>query len=86
MPMPPNWLIKTISLVPTIGAFYFALCPLITFVIFLTEIVREKEKYLRQGLAVVGMSHSSFWISWAITGATVSAMCCLSLMIGGLAC
>lgn len=47
MPLPPNRLIKTISLVPTIGAFYFALCPLITFVIFLTEIVREKEKFLR---------------------------------------
>lgn len=46
-PSPPNWLIKTISLVPTVGAFYFALCPLITFVVFLTEIVWEKEKYLR---------------------------------------
>lgn len=86
MPMPPNRLIKTISLVPTIGAFYFALCPLITFVVFLTEIVREKEKYLRQGLSVVGMSHASFWISWAITGAIISAICVLSLIFMGYAC
>lgn len=46
-PNPPDRLVKTISLVPTVGLFYFALTPMITFVIILTEVVREKEMRLR---------------------------------------
>jgi len=85
-PNPPDRMLNSISLVPTIGLFYFALTPLITFVIILTEVVKEKEFRLRQGLVVVGLSHSSFWLSWGITGGVISAITTLSLIFAGYAC
>ena len=32
------------------------------------------------------MSHASFWVSWAITGAVISAICTLALIFAGYAC
>lgn len=46
-PNPPDRLVWTISMVPTVGLFYFCLTPLITFVTLLTEVVKEKELWLR---------------------------------------
>jgi hypothetical protein len=50
------------------GAYYFTLGPLLTFMILLQEIAKEKELKLRQGLNVVGVSHVTYWISWLIVG------------------
>ena len=37
-------------------------------------------------MTVVGLSHSSFWFHWIITGIVFSVICTLSLMISGLSC
>ncbi len=83
---PPDRYVAKVNLISQVGAFYFCLTPLITFVILLTEVVKEKENRLRQGLSVVGLSHASFWLHWIITGVVFSLLTTLSLMIAGLAC
>ena len=85
-PTPPDRFVAKISLVSQIGAFYFVLTPLISFVIMFTELVKEKEQKLRQGLVVVGLSHGSYWLHWIITGAILSFITTLSLVIAGLSC
>lgn len=85
-PLPSDRYVANIDLISQVGSFYFCLTPLITFVIVLTEVVKEKEKKLRQGLTVVGLSHASFWLHWIITGLVFSLICTLSLLISGLSC
>ena len=50
------------------------------------EVVREKELKLRQGLSVVGVSHTVYWLSWIIMGIVFSVMTSLSLVISGFLC
>lgn len=75
---------KDLNLISIVGSFYFALGPLVTFVVMLTEVVKEKEFKLRQGLSVVGLSHTSFWLHWVITGMFFSALTSLTTIITGL--
>ena len=48
------------DIVSASGAFYFFIPPMVTFVVLLIEIVREKEYRLRHGLAMMGMSYTSY--------------------------
>jgi hypothetical protein len=48
--------------------------------------VREKELKLRQGLSVVGLSHSSYWLHWIITGIFFSIVVSLTTIIIGVIC
>lgn len=79
-------LIKDVNLISQLGAYFFVLGPLLSFTIFLNEVVREKELKLRQGLSVVGVSHTVYWLSWIIIGIVFSVMTSLSLVISGLLC
>lgn len=54
------------------GAFWFFIPPMVTFILLLTELVREKELRLRTGLAVMGMRPRAYWISWFLTGLALS--------------
>lgn len=74
------------DVVTTSGAFYFFIPPMVTFVVLLIEIVREKEYRLRQGLAVMGMSASAYWQSWFWTGIIFVAITTNSLIAGGYIC
>jgi len=47
------------------------------------EIVREKNKRLREGLTVMGMSATSYWISWAITCFVNNLLITISTLIAG---
>jgi len=38
------------------------------------DIIREKDKKLRQGLSVMGMSHPAYWISWFISSMLINLM------------
>jgi hypothetical protein len=67
-----------------VASFYIALGPIVTFVVLLTEVVREKELKLRQGLSVVGLSHGSYWLHWLITGMFFSSVVSLMSIIMGL--
>jgi hypothetical protein len=74
------------NVVTTSGAFYFFIPPMVTFVVLLIEIVREKEYRLRQGLAVMGMSASAYWQSWFWTGMVFILMTTNALIAGGYMC
>lgn len=67
-----------------VASFYIALGPIVTFVVMLTEVVREKELKLRQGLSVVGLSHGSYWLHWLLTGMFFATVVSLMSIIMGL--
>lgn len=58
---------KNVGFESLTGAYFFQLGPLLTFIVILQELAKEKEKKLRQGLNVVGVSHAAYWLSWMIS-------------------
>ena len=68
MPSPLDRVFDHAELTGEIGAYYFTLGPLLTFMVCLQEISRDKEYKLRQGLNVVGVTHFVYWINWIIVG------------------
>lgn len=46
-PLVSSRMIKGLNLVSQVGAYFFILTPLLTFTVFLNEVVREKELKLR---------------------------------------
>ena len=85
-PLTASRIFTDANIVSLVGSFYYALGPCVTFVIILTEVVKEKEMKLRQGLNVVGLSHISYWLHWLITGMFFSAITSLMSILAGLAC
>jgi len=77
-PLTASRVFKNADISSLAGSFYISLGPLVTFIAMLTEIVKEKELKLRQGLSVVGLSHSSYWSHWVLTGMFFSM--CMSLI------
>lgn len=57
------------------GPLWFFVAPMFNFILFCNLLVSEKEKKLRQGLAVMGCRDSAFWMSWL---ATLFAVCFLN--------
>ncbi|EAR96275.2 transporter family ABC domain protein (macronuclear) [Tetrahymena thermophila SB210] len=64
------------------GAFYLFVPIMVTFILLINEILREKEKRLRQGLTTMGLTHFSYITSWVlytiITLAVLEAIMVLS--------
>ena len=79
-------MIQGMNVIASTGSYFFILTPLLTFTIFLNELVREKELRLRQGLSVVGVSHSVYWISWLLVGIAFSALTSFALGVMGVIC
>jgi len=46
------------------GSFWFFIPIVISFLTLLSEIVKEKETKLRQGLILFGVQNLSYWVSW----------------------
>lgn len=74
------------NIVTDVGVFYFYIPPMVTFVVMLIEIVREKEYKMRHGMSVMGMTPGPYWLSWFITGFVFSFLVTNSLIISCLAC
>lgn len=85
-PMPKNRYLEGYDIVTSVGVFYFFIPPMVTFVVILIEVVREKEYKLRHGLAMIGMASGPYWLSWLITGAVFSFIVANCLIIASLAC
>ncbi len=85
-PIVSSRMIQGMNVIASTGSYFFILTPLLTFTIFLNELVREKELRLRQGLSVVGVSHSVYWISWFLVGIAFSAMTSFALGVMGVIC
>jgi hypothetical protein len=48
------------------GSFWFFIPIMISFLNLNTEIINEKERKLRQGLMLHGISSMAYWLSWVI--------------------
>jgi len=70
-----------IDVVTMTGALQFFVPYMINFIFTVINIVREKDKRLRQGLAVMGMSHGSYWASWVLTSMAIN-FCITVLTVG----
>lgn len=55
------------------------------FVMMLYNIVSEKDLKLRQGLKVMGLKDSIYWLSWALTGLVIAFISTIILMATGYA-
>ncbi|XP_065915324.1 ABC transporter A family member 1-like [Dysidea avara] len=55
------------------------------FVMMLYNIVSEKDLKLRQGLKVMGLKDSIYWLSWAITGMIIAFLSTIIIMATGYA-
>jgi len=70
-----------IDVVTMTGALQFFVPYMINFIFTVINIVREKDKRLRQGLAVMGMSHGSYWASWVVTSMAIN-LCITVFTVG----
>lgn len=82
-PDPPNRFLKGYDTVAVNGPMYFFIPPMVIFGALLSEIVKEKEYRLRHGLIVMGVSHTTFWVSWVITGFGMMMIVTNLLIIAG---
>lgn len=82
--MGPNRYIENYDIVSQIGAFYYLITPLFAFLFIQSEIVREKEYKLRQGLNIFGASHGAYWLSWFLISVLYSLVSSLSTYLAGL--
>eukprot|EP00743_Colponemidia_sp_Colp-15_P008092 GILK01008768.1.p1 GENE.GILK01008768.1~~GILK01008768.1.p1 ORF type:complete len:953 (+),score=144.68 GILK01008768.1:132-2990(+) len=85
-PQTANRRLIGVDVVSSEGAFWFFIPPMVSFVVVLSEIVREKEQRLRQGLSVMGMGSLVFWLSWLITSICYCVIVTLVLIASGAAC
>jgi hypothetical protein len=85
-PSTTNRFMQGADIVSSAGAFYFFFPPMITFVLVLMEIVREKDLKLRKSLLIIGLDNSAFWVSWFITSAFYAALVSLILVLTGKIC
>eukprot|EP00731_Ephydatia_muelleri_P025971 Em0018g71a len=56
------------------------------FIMMMYNVVSEKDLKLRQGLKLIGLKDSVYWLSWAITGLIIALISTLVLMASGYAC
>eukprot|EP00357_Protocruzia_adherens_P001361 CAMPEP_0115019368 /NCGR_PEP_ID=MMETSP0216-20121206/29400_1 /TAXON_ID=223996 /ORGANISM="Protocruzia adherens, Strain Boccale" /LENGTH=942 /DNA_ID=CAMNT_0002390821 /DNA_START=13 /DNA_END=2841 /DNA_ORIENTATION=- len=85
-PQVPSRFLQGYDVLSSSGAFYFFLPTMVLFVITLTEMVREKEMRLRQGLTVMGMTQTAYWLSWACTAICWALVVSVVLILSGMAC
>lgn len=71
------------EIMSTYGSYLLILGPLLTFMLLVVELGKEKEKKLRQGLNVVGVSHFTYWMHWLIVGTLINLIQTMILMITG---
>lgn len=57
--------------------------PLLSMMILVQEIAREKEFKLRQGLNIVGVSHPVYWLNWLIVGTLMNVVQTSVLVVSG---
>jgi ABC-type multidrug transport system ATPase subunit len=76
-----NRFIKDLDVVSINGPLYFFIPPMFVFGLLVSEIVKEKELKLRNGLSVIGVSSTAFWLSWFIVALGFSLLTSNSLIV-----
>lgn len=67
------------------GKFFYFCAAMFNFTIILNYIVYEKENKLREGMRMMGLKDSVFWISWFIPNLILAFISTLTVICGGLA-
>ncbi|KAL4471570.1 hypothetical protein ABPG74_008463 [Tetrahymena malaccensis] len=62
------------NIINQMGAFYYFLMPMYLFVQIQGDIVMEKQRRLRAGLNIQGVSHTAFYLSWFLTSIIYSTL------------
>lgn len=68
------------------GCLFFYCGSMISFIFVLYKISYEKEKKLKQGMVMMGLSETAYWISWFITCVIVNILLSLITIAIGSAC
>lgn len=84
-PLPVDRQKEGANVIAFMGAYWFNIPCLITFLAMVILVINEKELKLRQGLNVIGVSHKLYWTHWVITGVILSTVITLILIISGIA-
>lgn len=71
------------SIIQMAGPVFFFCPPMLVFIILLNQIVHEKETKLRQGMNIMGLSDSMFWLSWFITAEILFAIVAVLVILAG---
>ena len=82
-PLTKNRFLKSYDVVSVMGHMYFFIPPMFIFGVLVAEIVKEKEMKLRNGLSVIGVSASAFWLSWFIVALVFSFLSTNCLLLSG---
>jgi len=75
----PHAIVARRSVEGSVAPFFLYAAVLVTFLLQVTEAVREREDGLRQALRTMGLLDSSYWASWAIWHTGFNAASSLSL-------
>lgn len=67
------------------GIFFYFSAAMFNFTIILNYIVYEKENKLREGMRMMGLKDSVFWVSWFIPNVIFAFISTLSVILGGMA-
>lgn len=65
------------------GAFFFFIPYMLLYLVTVNEILKEKEKKLRQGVNVMGLTNTSYWVSWVLTSILLNIFVTLLLILAG---
>jgi hypothetical protein len=65
-PIPPSRFVNNSNVMFSFGPFYLFFPPMIIFSMLLIDIVKEKEKLLKNYLNLLGLSLTGYWLSWLI--------------------
>ena len=83
-PAPVDRFVNGMNITAFMGSYWFNLPCLITFLVIVILIIEEKELKLRQGLNVIGVSHSLYWVHWIVTALFLSIFSSLIQVISWL--
>jgi len=79
--MPLDGVYRNGGLIANLGGYFFMIPPLILLVFVAQLVSREKDLKLRQGLNMVGISHSVYMLSWLIVATLLNIVQCTILVL-----
>ncbi|KAM9955341.1 hypothetical protein ACTFIW_002991 [Dictyostelium discoideum] len=77
---------SSVNVVSLFGGLFYYCAIMISFIFLLYKVAFEKEKNLKQGMVMMGLSRSMYWLSWVITSFTIDLIICLLLIAIGAIC
>eukprot|EP01130_Rhizamoeba_saxonica_P017887 TRINITY_DN8798_c0_g1_i1.p1 TRINITY_DN8798_c0_g1~~TRINITY_DN8798_c0_g1_i1.p1 ORF type:complete len:1347 (+),score=353.90 TRINITY_DN8798_c0_g1_i1:25-4041(+) len=79
----PHPQLAPVDIIGTLGPIFIFGALMFNFVIQMGNLVREKQKHLRESMRVMGLIESAFWITWFITNLIMNTFSILLLIATG---